>query len=385
MDYRDERETLRAKVNELERDLARAEATIAELRGRRSARRMRTATRVGLSGGLVLMIFAGVVYLRLRAASWSPPMPSPVRQQPSAPSEARFEPDPGLPMFARMDAQDTLDPILWGTSDRKVCLAGFDGRSGARRWLNCSHPKEISIQRRSAVIGDRLVVAFERTLEAFDVKSGARLWTTDIDVPLMRHCLSPEGTLRIVLESSDAFVVHAESGRLDPSTQTYDCQPIWNDYGHGTPPGQHFDGGWSVLPKIAGMVVEKKVEHGGVTIALGYRRKRPRVPMAAAIDDQGAVAWSRGLPSDDPELTDTAGPVRATLDAHSLCASYWGHDGLRFGCWDVATGKTLWDALAPRDAPMVLTEDRLFISGHGLTALDRTSGKWLYDIPERKE
>jgi outer membrane protein assembly factor BamB len=391
MDYRDERETLRARVEMLEGELRRAAATIAELRGERRSRRAGMAKRVALAGGLVLMMAAFVVYVRRLASSSTTARQASALQKGEAPTAPRFNPGPGPPMFAPIDTDLVLDPILWGTSERKPCLAGFDGRSGTRLWLNCSHRKEITIDRRSAVVGGRLIVGFERFLEAFDVKSGAALWTTaiDDDEPLEFHCLSPDGTLRIVLKGAyHTYVVHAETGELEASTLTYDCQVIWNDYERGVP-GRH---GESVapgaLPKVAGMRVERGVAYGGRTFALGYRNSRPRVPMAAAVDQQGALLWRRPLPSDDPELTDTSGPIHEALDDSRLCASYWGHDGLRLGCWDAATGKTLWDDLASLDAPIVLIDDHVFLSAYSqmdgagrLTALNLASGKRLYDIP----
>jgi PQQ-like domain len=139
------------------------------------------------------------------------------------PTTGRFTVGPRFPMFARDATGATVDPLVWGRSGQQSCLARFDARAGASTWINCAYGPVTTQLNRSAVIGDRVLVDFERNLDALDAKSGAKLWTTRLDERTMELCLGPDGTLRVVIEGGDTYVVAQETGKLTPSKRTYDC------------------------------------------------------------------------------------------------------------------------------------------------------------------
>lgn len=395
MDYRDERDALRAKVGKLEDDLARADATIADLRGQSRARRLQLAKRatVGALGLAALLTVAAAATLAYRRSTASPIPPMPLI--PSAPSAAPIEPFALVsrpPMFARIDADDRLDPVVWGTSGDKSCLAGFDIRTAARLWLTCPYPTPATTDARSALIGDRVLVDFKRNIDAFDVKTGTKLWSTRLDERTMEYCLRPDGTLRITLEDGTAYLLAPETGQLTPSTRTYDCQATWDDWRWGSRslPGQHVVekayfsfGRHNPAPVLDGVVPEMLVRHGGRAIVLGYRRPGSHVPVAVAIGETGSPLWTRDLPPDDPALADDGGPPYATLGDHRLCAPYPAKQGFRLGCWDPARGTTLWDV--PINVSgfhgIAFTEHNLILVYFDkLGIFDLANGSWLYDI-----
>ena len=110
--YRDERGALRAKVDKLKDDLARADATIAELRGQRSARGAQFVKRAALIGALALIVAMVVAAGAAGAMHLRAPRRAGITTQPaSAPPSAPFIPQTGWPLFTRIDADAVLDPI----------------------------------------------------------------------------------------------------------------------------------------------------------------------------------------------------------------------------------------------------------------------------------
>jgi len=391
VDYRDEREVLRARVDDLQEKLARAEETIAELRGHRKARRGQVAKHVALVGALTLLVGFGAVTLLARHPANRAALPSPAAAVP-------FVAVTRAPMFARIDGGAVVDPIVWGRSEGKACFAAFAVGSGARLWLTCPYAESAAVSGRAAVVGNRLLVDFERKLDAFDVTSGAKLWTTPLDERTFEYCLRPDGSLRIALELGGAtYVVSPETGQLTPSLRVYDCQGIWNDeaWRDRQLPGQHVAAHGSLpfrdyrnpVPVADGVVPEMAVDHGGRTIVLGYARPGVHAPIAAAFGEMGVRLWKRVLPPEDPPLADAGGPAFATLDEHRLCAPYPGHDGYRLGCWEAATGTALWDV--PVKVPLggfygvAMTERHLILvhAAGGFGVFDGATGAWLRDIP----
>ena len=396
MDYRDERDALRAKVGKLEDDLARADATIADLRGQSRARRLRFAKRatVGALGLAALLAVAAAATLVYRRSTVSPVPPIPLA--PSIPSAAPIAPfalASHPPMFALINADDRLDPVVWGTSGDSSCLAGFDIQTAARLWLTCPYPEYAEGQVRSALIGNRVLVEFERNLDAFDVKTGTKLWTTRLDERTMEYCLRPDGSLRITLQEGTAYLLAPETGKLTPSTRTYDCQATWNDWRWGSRslPGQHVAekayfsfGPHNPAPVLDGVVPEMVVRHGDRTIVLGYRRPGAHVPVAVALGETGTPLWTRDLPPNDSGLADEGGPPYATLGDHRLCAPYRAKQGFRLGCWDPARGTTLWDVPINVSAfqGIAFTEHNLILVYFAkLGVFDLANGSWLHDIP----
>lgn len=394
MDYRDERDALRAKVGKLEDDLARANATIADLRGQSRARRLQLAKRAALGtlGLAALLSVAAAATLAYRRSTASPVPPEPQVPPTSSSDSAPFALASHPPMFAHIDADDRLDPVVWGTSGEKTCLAGFDVRTAARLWLTCSYPGFATDHVRSALIGGRILVDFDRNLDAFDAKTGTKLWTTRLDERTMEYCLRPDGSLRITLQEGTAYLLAPETGKLTPSTRTYDCQATWDDWRWGSTslPGQHvaekayfrFDQ-HNPAPVLDGVVPEMRVRHGDRTIVLGYRRPGPHVPVAVAIGETGTPLWTRDLPPDGSGVADEGGPPYATLGDHRLCAPYRAKEGFRLGCWDPARGTTLWDV--PINVSgfqgIAFTEHNLILVYFAkLGIFDLANGSWLYDI-----
>lgn len=400
MDYRGERDALRARVESLQERLAQDEETIAALRGERSARRTRQAKRAVLVAGLLLLAGSatfGVVALVRHEVSKAASADPSSRLSPSASPAAAVDFIAFMrpPMFAGVVDVPATDAIVWGTSEDKGCLAAIAAQSGARRWLACPYDRVALNDGRAAVVGERLLVDFERKLDAFDVKSGAKLWTTRLDERTMEYCPRPDGTLAISLEGGGGtFIVNVETGGLTPSTRTYDCRAIWSDWPwHARSlPGQSVSSkGWfgtfqGPHPEVEGVVPEMAVRGGGRVVVLGYARPGRHVPVAAALGDAGALIWKRTLPPESPSLADRDGPPFAALDDQRLCAAYPGHDEYRLGCWEAATGATLWDVAVKE--PMgglhgvaIVGRTVVLLHWQGFAVFDLASGAWLHDVP----
>jgi hypothetical protein len=396
MDYRDERDALRARVEKLEADLAHARAENAALRGGGRARRTRTIG-VVIAGAAALGLVAAVALVRRSAPPQTPtPTHPPITSQP-VPVHPEDHIAPRSPMFAHVDADDVLDPIAWMAQDdsilhpKNACLAAFSGLTGKPLWRDCSFASKALDDARSAVHDDLVYVDFERHLHAVDMRTGARRFRRRLDERLMEYCKSPDGTLRISLEQGGAtFVVTPATGELAPSTRVYDCVPAWDDHAwrHRALPGQHvtyrghitFDR--DQYPPFEGLVPETRVTHGGRTVLLGYARPGAHVPFAALVDEKGTCGWKRSLVGGDPPPeADDGGPFFAALDDERLCAPYQTKAGYRLGCWKAASGDTLWDTSIEFVGPggihgIALTPHHVVLRHwSALSFFDRATGK----------
>jgi hypothetical protein len=400
MDYRDERDALRARVEKLEADLASAQAENAALRSGGRARRTRVLA-VVLTGAAALGLVAAASIVWRGAPPQQPtphhrPDGEPVPVQPEVHVAARS------PIFARVDADEVLDPIVWmaqgssSSSPEKACLVAFAGRTGKPLWRDCSFAPGALAGARSAVHGDLVLVDFERHLHGLDVRTGERRFRQRLDERLMEYCTRPDGTLRISLEEGGAtFVVTPATGELAPSTRVYDCVPVWDDHDwrHRALPGQHVTARGNItfdrdpLPTVEGLVPETRVTHGGRMVLLGYARPGAHVPVAALVDEKGKVGWKRSLVGGDPPPeADDGGPFFAALDDERLCAPYQTKAGYRLGCWKAAGGDTLWDTRIELVGPggihgLALTPHHVVLRHwSALSFFDRATGKLSYHL-----
>lgn len=403
MDYRDERDALRARIEKLEADLAGAQAENAALRGGGRARRNR-ALGLGLGAAALLgLVVAAALLVRFGPR---PPPPMPHHTFTSEPKPAPVKSEAHLaarsPMFAHVDADDVLDPIVWMAqggstlSPEKACLAAFEGRTGAPLWRDCSFTAKAIDDARSAVHGGLVYVDLERHLHAVDVRTGARRFRKRLDERLMEYCPRPDGTLRISLEQGGAtFVVTPATGDLSPSTRVYDCVPAWDDrdWRHRALPGQHITNRGHLtfdrdpLPKVEGLVPETRVTHGGRMVLLGYARPGAHVPAAALVGEKGKVTWQRALVGGDPApQADDGGPFFAALDDELLCAPYQTKVGHRLGCWMAARGDTRWDTgielVGPGGIHGVALTPHHVVLRHwsALSFFDRATGKLSFHL-----
>jgi hypothetical protein len=213
--------------------------------------------------------------------------------------------------------------------------------------------------------------------------------------------------VHVTLENrAGTYILDQETGKLTPSTRTYDCQHIWQSWRQGPLPGQDFaidmTFAYTVIKTpvaIDGMFSEKLVKRDSSLVLLGYERPGLHVPMAGAVDPKGGVLWKRELPPANAGPADTGGPMAAVLGDRRLCAVYGTAKTLRVGCWDPATGGTLWDTPVARFAdPHQLTwigftdrhlallhsdvQARSNARGlsHVLELFDLANGAWLRDI-----
>jgi hypothetical protein len=400
MDYRDERDALRARIEKLEADLAQARAENAALRSGGRPRRPRVLGLV-VAGAALAGLLAAFTLVKRGAP---PRPPTPHRSFPTEPAPVRPEAHVAArsPMFARVDADEVLDPIVWMAqgssplSPDKACLAAFAGRTGEPLWRDCSFAGKAIDDARSAVHGDLVYVDFERHLHAIDVRTGERRFRRRLDERLMEYCARPDGSLRISLEQGGAtFVVTPATGELSPSTRVYDCVPGWEDHDwrHRALPGQHVTSRGHItfdrdpLPKVEGLVPETRVTHGGRMVLLGYARPGAHAPVAARVDEKGEVAWTRSLVGGDPPAeADDGGPFFAALDDERLCAPYQTKAGYRLGCWKAASGDTLWDTgielVGPGGIHGVALTPRHVVLRHwsALSFFDRATGKLSYHL-----
>ncbi len=137
---------------------------------------------------------------------------------------------------------------------------------------------------------------------------------------------------------------------------------------------------------MAGIVPELTVRHAGRTAVAGYARPGRHAPVAAVVGDGDALLWKKVLDRDDPTSTaDGGGPFFVALDDSRLCGVYPGKDGDHLGCWNAATGQTLWDIKPTGPVGgfhgVALTEHEVILQfWGGFAVFDAANGARLFDV-----
>jgi hypothetical protein len=291
------------------------------------------------------------LFFGTRAAPAPPAEPvAPKRPPTDTPkAEPAFTVAPLFPMFARDSGGAEVDPIVWGRSGGTSCLRRVDGHTGRRAWMTCPYGPPnggpwVDDQNRSALVADTVLVAVSRSLDAFDARTGEKRWSAQLDEGMDSLCRAADGAVYVTEErGAGDYALDLARGELKRAARPVSCAAVQANFGSPWATwGQDQPQSTDAI-RVDGMVATSRIDHGGRRIVLGYGRPGPHVPFAAALDAHGGVIWKRALPADG-DASDTDAPRIAVFDDHHLCAVYVAaRSQQHLACWDPATGDKAWD------------------------------------------
>jgi hypothetical protein len=399
MDYRDDRDALRARVNELEQALReagaranRAEVQLADARqalNEREAelRRFRgdvptksgrgTSVAIALGAGALLLLVlcggttAALVYMRSR-----PPPPAPVAPVEAAPSAAVPEVVPqsssapaakpgSSPSDAGMfqwgwgwqpsvvpmkldddDTEDFIGAYRILSANLQLYVGGFDGRSLKGTWSAGPYGtlSEGAVSTWLAVVGRRVLVTdFRARGHVLDARTGHELSVVTFSDKARRACAAPNGHGALV-EVSDGknVVVDLETFAVTPAPHAEKCPGSFSDEVCA------FAGAPCVeatanAPETRG---HWTLGAGAGAVTLGVKNPGTATPIAFAAGGHG---WKTVIPEDPARVETSPRDGGADLAGGLFVTTYGlvGHGGARLVALDAATGERKWDVAIP--------------------------------------
>ncbi len=258
-------------------------------------------------------------------------------------------------------------------------LMACSGRDGHVLWESAplGRYKDVS-GKLMDVAGDAVLIADRQAhLEAIDLRTGKHRWTVTAAEVVSAVCPS-SATGRALAATSDekSWSVALSDGALAPSD---DACPA-----HGS---NDVRGGTRVAIRaltIPGMIVGDVFARGaGPRIALGSKAPGTPVPMIAALDGAGAVAWKSEVPGHDPLAAEARGVEHAAFSDRDVAVVYSrsGDAPTELTVFDRASGRRRFEvALSPgasrSSAVIALTANTVAVSSAGtLEVFDLADGR----------
>lgn len=303
------------------------------------------------------------------------------------------------PMLADVNGDGVLDVLGKIRDYPNEAIAAFDGTNGALLWRGEQLSKDAlaSGAMRGIAHGQVLAIDALGKVQAFDLRTGNPSWSVLLGEQASKIC---EGAGVIVVKTSDD-VLHG----LDPATGKKSevdpkapCAPVYSTERDVWPSYRII--GWpdmkkNGLPEMSGVdgltAHRALVPNGpGPKFMLGQRDKGTAVAMVAAIGDQRKVLWKEIVPGVDPLTTDvnTLG-IEAAVQGDKLIVPYTLKDndaGTRVACFDVNTGRRLWDVQALKKSNnsygIAVSPERVFVTAwfESAVALSLETGELQYQL-----
>lgn len=427
MDYRDEREALRnriealeqqanagreaeTRVAELERELREArkkldhaERGIAELRGRSRS----PAGALFAAIGVAVLVAAGGVMVAFRMAARKPAPPAIGVAVPVPADVPNTAPDDGpgaggvvpagehlqwgagfgpsvAPVFLNDDAVEDFVG-LYRIMSEDLYVGGFDGKTLGRVWKSAplGSLSDGVAYTHFALAGRRVAVTdFRANVHVLEVATGAEVGKVVLSDRARRVCAPPKDVSAVWIEVADGKDVLVDTQTLTskPSSAPAWCRPR-------STPGSGCEGGSAACSlagasvRVAGFRAEVVLAAGDRRVAIGARDPGTATPMAVGLDARGGATWTATLP-DDPAIAHPGAPL-ADLAAGKLFACFeLSSRGSRLVALDVETGARLWDVQVPRSTEgsgpwaITATATRVYVPHWTwLDVLDATNGK----------
>ena len=240
-------------------------------------------------------------------------------------------------------------------------VRAVSGKDGHAIWETASlgnyHDTYQSMFRTTGSTLLRAATGRSPALEAFDLKTGKKLWTAQPSETIAELCRDTDPAL-IDLHLADQTAIAAElaTGKLSQTIPKL-CDPI----GGGQKP---FDVGHHGF-RTAGMSIEELFGANPPYIASGTKSPGTGVPMIAAFDDADRLLWKSELPSHDSHLAERA----KVAFRDELIVGAWGWQNRQqdpgVTAFDRATGKRLWEATATYSGKMFVTVEDVIV-GKGI-------------------
>jgi len=283
-------------------------------------------------------------------------------------------------------------------------VAAFDGRTGKELWRS----DELWRGTRTGLLcvsGDVVLSsASGPVLRGLGLADGKPRFEVKLEEKVSHLCEGPDAqTVNVITADKRGQPLTLTDGRLGPAGGSPAlCRPLRCDQRSAG----MYNEEWANRDRrslrrslrLPGMVVERVIVQGGVTLALGGKSPGTRVPMLASIRESEAAAprpgdfagsgpqvlWQATAPAENP-LSASSGldPYEVALDDTLVALSYQGGGGHRLTAFTLADGKRRFDVDLPgmRDVWSVLIGGgRVYVSSSWgfISAHDAGTGETIF-------
>ena len=250
------------------------------------------------------------------------------------------------PLVVDVNGDGIDDAVGWAryTAGDRMKLRAISGKNGDTIWETDSVGTYIaSYQSVLAISGTTIVRGAtdkQPALEAYDLKTGKKLWSAVPGEAIEQLCASAAGTIGMVTKDKQMATVELATGKIGPAAAT-SCTPLVSDrerlpFFSSEEPHHRVE--------IAGMSVSHVHGPTAPFVATGHKSPGTPIPMVAAFDDNEHVLWkSEAAGHDVMQAKETKFAVGDRL----VAALYdWEKDTQdpTVTVFDRATGKRLWEA-----------------------------------------
>ncbi|MFT3694868.1 MAG: PQQ-binding-like beta-propeller repeat protein [Kofleriaceae bacterium] len=248
------------------------------------------------------------------------------------------------------DGDGTADVLVWARYIKgdRMKLRMISGKDGHEIWQTDSLGTYLESYESAFAITNGVIIRGNQkstTLDGFDLKTGAKLWSVAMQEALQYSC--DTGGV-VVLKDKSVFAVDPKTGALSPGTDT--CGKTNTSYDTEMKLRQS---------PIMGMSWDRYYGDHSPYIVSGHKDPGTNVPMIAALETAGAVVWRDTIASHDPmQSKDCHVQVKDDLAA-GVCEWTKDTQDPEVTAWDRHTGKRLWTATAKYSGHM-------FVSLHGI-------------------
>jgi outer membrane protein assembly factor BamB len=387
VDYRDDRDALRNRIDELEQqakqqtdarervvaledELRQAREQLArverELGAMRSPRRTSPVVPVlvGLGGLLVTCGVAGGLFaVRMRAQPRPPPVDAPpmdVSPRPGSAANEHLQWGLGFgpsvaPVAINDDAVEDFVGVyrvltLNGASTQTAYLGAFNGKTLEQMWATPplgAFGDAIS-STHFALVGRRVVVTdFRSNVHVLELATGRELGALQLTDKARRVCASPREPNRVWIEVVDDKHVMIDLETLKASPEK---RPAWcSERAPFEPEACEASSARCAQDSFttAGFKAAYVLTDDATRVAIGTRHPGTATPMAVGLDAHLKPTWTLVLPN-DPAIARTGAPLGDLVRGTLFAAYAPGDKGLALVAINAGTGARLWETPIPR-------------------------------------
>jgi outer membrane protein assembly factor BamB len=303
------------------------------------------------------------------------------------------------PLLADVNHDGAADVVAKsGVPGGSTWIAAYDGRDGKEIWRTAELTKDAADGIGVRVVAGNRVVTVDSLgkVQAYDLANGQPAWAALLGERARGSVCAGDGWVRIRAMDDTVHDLDLASGRPASVAKNAPCKTVASssaEDGNGVRMldwAEFEKNGLPSLHSLEGTTAYRALvpDAGGTAIMLGTKAKGTQVAMITAVSNKKAL-WQQLVPAVDPMTTSVNVLTQiAALDSGRVAIPYnmaKSGDGVRMACFDVASGRRLWDVEVHKktqvNGGIAMTAHEVFFSSWtALYVLSADTGRLRYTV-----